>query len=68
MGFLLGYYEAMSRKGQALIAALSRELNINAKTLAKWQKRKAVDDIKTGPKEPRSTILTEAEETMIVAF
>jgi hypothetical protein len=24
--------------------------------------------VKTGPKEPRSTVLTEAEEAMIVAF
>jgi len=27
-----------------------------------------VEDLKTGPKEPRSTVLTEAEEAMIVAF
>ena len=27
-----------------------------------------VKDLKTGPKEPRSTVLIEAEEAMIVAF
>lgn len=34
-----------------------------------WQvKRATVEDMKTGPKEPRSTVLTESEESMIVAF
>ena len=27
-----------------------------------------VKDLNTGPREPRSTVLTEAEEAMIVAF
>tara|TARA_R110000787_G_scaffold144812_1_gene258655 strand:- start:248 stop:547 length:300 start_codon:yes stop_codon:yes gene_type:complete len=27
-----------------------------------------VEDLQTGPKEPRSTVLTKAEEAMIVAF
>ncbi|MBU2960366.1 IS481 family transposase, partial [Citreicella sp. C3M06] len=31
-------------------------------------KRQTVEDRKTGPREPRSTVLTEAEEAMIVAF
>ena len=58
----------MSRKGQASLAQLSRELGINPKTVAKWRKRQTVEDLKTGPKEPRSTVLTEAEEATIVAF
>jgi transposase-like protein len=41
---------------------LSRELGINAKTVVKWWKRKTVEDLKTGPREPRSIILTEAAE------
>lgn len=36
--------------------------------VAKWRKRQTVEGLKTGPKEPRSTILTEAEEAAIVAF
>jgi len=47
---------------------LSKELCINPKTVAKWRKRATVEDLKIGPKEPRSTVLTEAEEAMIVAF
>jgi transposase InsO family protein len=36
--------------------------------VAKWRKRATVEDMKTGPTEPRSTVLTEAEEAAIVAF
>ena len=56
------------QRSQASLAQLSRELGINPKTVAKWRKRGTVEDLKTGPKEPRSTVLTEAEEAMIVAF
>jgi len=58
----------MSREGQASTAQLSRELGINAKTVAKWRKRETVEDRRTGPKEPHSTVLSEAEEAMVVAF
>ena len=53
---------------QASLATLSRELGINPKTVAKWRKRATVEDLKTGPKAPHSTTLTEAEEAMVVAF
>ena len=59
---------AAIQRSQASLAQLSRELGINPKTVAKWGKRATVEDLKTGPKEPRSTVLTEAEEAMIVAF
>lgn len=35
---------------------------------AKWRKRATVEDLKTGPKAPHSTTLSEAEEAMVVAF
>lgn len=41
---------------------------VNPKTVAKWRKRATVEDMKTGPTEPRSTVLTEADEAMVVAF
>src|SRR5690606_41372803 len=59
---------AAIQRSQASLAALSRELGINPKTVAKWRKRQTVEDLKTGPKEPRSTVLTEAEEAAVVTF
>ncbi len=53
---------------QASLATLSRELGINPKTVAKWRKRATVEDLKTGPKAPHSTTLSEAEEAVVVAF
>ena len=58
---------AAIQRSQASLAQLSRELGINPKTVAKWRKRATVEDMKTGPKEPRSTVLTEEEEAAVVA-
>ena len=59
---------AAIQRSQASLAQLSRELGINPNTVAKWRKRATAEDMKTGPSEPRSTVLTEAEEAMAVAF
>ena len=64
---------AAIQRSQALIAELSRALwvnplRVNPKTVAKWRKRQSVEDRKTGPKEPRSTVLSEDEEAMVVAL
>ena len=59
---------AAIQRSQASTAELSRELGINPKTVAKWRKRQSVEDHKTGPREPRSTTLSEEEEAMIIAF
>jgi hypothetical protein len=59
---------AAIRRSQASLSQLSRELEINPKTVAKWRKRTAAEDMKTGPTQPRSTVLTGAEEAMVVAF
>lgn len=56
------------QQSPATPAALSLELWVNAKTVAKWRKRAMVEDLKTGPREPHSTVLTKAEEAMIVTF
>jgi transposase-like protein len=47
---------------------LARRYGVNPKTVAKWKKRTAVADLRTGPKEPRSTVLTVEEDAVIVAF
>lgn len=59
---------AAIQRSQASIAELIRELGINPKTVAKWRKRQTVEDLKTGPQKPRSTVLNEDEEAMVVAF
>jgi transposase InsO family protein len=59
---------AAIQRSQASNAELSRELGINPKTVAKWRKRQSVEDRKTGPREPRSTVLSEEDEAVIVAF
>ncbi|RWR24895.1 IS481 family transposase, partial [Sinirhodobacter populi] len=59
---------AAIQRSEASTAALSRELGINPKTVAKWRKRQTVEDMKTGPKEPCSTVLSREEEAVVVAF
>lgn len=59
---------AAIQRSQASTAELSRELGINPKTVAKWRKRQTVEDRKTGPREPHSTVLSEDEEAIVVAF
>ncbi|MCI1374915.1 MAG: IS481 family transposase [Acetobacter sp.] len=59
---------AAIQRSQASLAALSEAFGINPKTVAKWRKRQTVEDQKTGPKAPRSTVLSETDEAMIVAF
>src|SRR5215204_1515980 len=53
---------------QASLRGLARRHGINPKTVAKWKKRKLAGDLPTGPKAPRSTVLTLEEEAVIVAF
>jgi transposase InsO family protein len=59
---------AAIQRSQASASELSRSYGINAKTVLKWRKRTTVEDLKTGPREPRSTVLSEEEEAIIVAF
>jgi len=53
---------------QASLAALAKRYDLNPKTVAKWKKRRYVHDTPMGPKQPRSTVLTQEQEAMIVAF
>jgi transposase-like protein len=56
------------QNSQASLRALSKRYGINQKTVAKWRKRTSVADLPTGPKEPKSTMLSIEEEAIIVAF
>src|SRR5215216_528687 len=53
---------------QESLRGLAKRHGINPKTVAKWKKRPSVQDERTGPKEPRSTVLSPEEEAIIVAF
>ncbi|TXN23175.1 IS481 family transposase, partial [Methylobacterium sp. WL9] len=53
---------------QASLRALSKRYGINPKTVAKWKKRTSVADQCTGPKAPRSTVLSPEDEAVVVAF
>jgi transposase InsO family protein len=53
---------------QASLRALAKRYGINPKTVAKWKKRDTVADHPTGPREPRSTVLSVDDEAIIVAF
>ena len=53
---------------QESLRALARRYGVNQKTVAKWRHRSGVSDLPTGPREPKSTVLTSEEEAIIVAF
>lgn len=53
---------------QESLRTLAKHYGINQKTVAKWKRRASVADLPTGPKEPRSTVLSIEEEAVIVAF
>jgi transposase InsO family protein len=53
---------------QESLRALAKRYGINQKTVAKWKKRSSVADVPTGPKEAHSTVLSLADEAVVVAF
>jgi transposase-like protein len=53
---------------QESLRVLALRHGINPKTVAKWKKRRSVEDRRTGPREPRSTVLSIEDEAVIVAF
>src|SRR5258708_5926471 len=53
---------------QERLRVLARRYGINQKTVAKWKRRTSVADIPTGPKDARSTMLSIAQEAIVVAF
>src|SRR4051812_17632757 len=64
-------YKAVRRAiqhSQESLRALAKRYGINQKTVRKWKARSSVSDLRTGPKEPRSTVLTVEEEAVVVAF
>src|SRR5215210_7322567 len=53
---------------QGTTRALAARYGLNPKTVAKWRRRTTTADRPMGPSRPRSTVLTEAEEAIVVEF
>ena len=53
---------------QESLSKLAERFDLNPKTVAKWKRRKSVQDKPMGPKQARSTVLTAEEEATVVAF
>src|SRR5271157_3297286 len=53
---------------QESLRGLSKRYGINQKTVAKWKKRGSVADLPTGPRVPKSTVLSVEDEAIVVAF
>jgi anaerobic selenocysteine-containing dehydrogenase len=47
---------------QESLRALARRYGVDPKTIAKWKARTPVSDLPTGPKKPRSTVLSVEDE------
>ncbi len=56
------------QNSQESLRALATRHGINQKTVAQWKKRTSAADLPTGPKSPKSTVLSADEEAVIVAF
>ena len=64
-------YKAVRRAiqhSQESLRGLAKRHGVNPKTVAKWKARSSVSDLPTGPKQPRSTVLSAEEEAVAVAF
>src|SRR5215213_8230020 len=55
-------------RGEEATRALAAQYRLNPKTVAKWRKRTTTADQPMGPSRPRSTVLTGAEEAIVVEF
>ena len=53
---------------QESLRVLAKRHGINPKTVAKWRSRSSTADVRPGPKDAHSTVLSIEEEAMIVAF
>ncbi|KUZ71887.1 hypothetical protein WI38_26815 [Burkholderia ubonensis] len=53
---------------QESLRKLARRHGINQKTVAKWKKRPSVADLPTGPRKPKSSVLSTQDEAIIVEF
>ena len=50
------------------LRALAARYGVNPKTILKWKKRSTVADLPTGPRQPKSSVLSVDEEAIVIAF
>ncbi|GAA0605841.1 IS481 family transposase [Craurococcus roseus] len=60
--------QAELQAAQGSTRALAARYGLDPKTVAKWRGRTNTADAAMGPRQPRSTVLTEAEEAIVVEF
>src|SRR5471030_2266078 len=53
---------------QESLRALATRYGVNPKTILKWKKRSSVADLPTGPRKPKSSVLSLEEEAIVAAF
>jgi hypothetical protein len=53
---------------QASLRTLAKRFGVNQKTVIMWKQRASVEDIPTGPKDAKSTVLSIEQEAIIVTF
>jgi transposase InsO family protein len=59
---------AEPQRSQEATRSLAARYGLNPKTVAKWRRRTTVTDAPMGPARPRSTVLSEVEEAIVVEF
>lgn len=56
------------QNSQESLRVLAKRHGVNPKTVAKWRSRSSTADVRPGPKDAHSTVLSIEEEAIIVAF
>jgi len=56
------------QRSQESLRSLAKRYGVNQKTVREWKGRSSVADMRTGPTQPRSTVLSGEEEAIVVAF
>src|SRR2546430_8623809 len=59
---------AAIQRSKAPLKELAKRDGLNQKAVGKWRKRACVNDVRMGPKAPRSTVLSAEEEAIVVAL
>ena len=56
------------QRSQEATRRLAARYGLNPKTIAKWRRRSSTADAPMGPSRPRSSVLSETEEAIVVEF